>query len=50
MDLLDCLLVFEDRMKIIEDKFFEKHNRDRALKYRRERKNRDVFRALLDEM
>lgn len=50
MDITDCLYIYENKMKKVEDSFFEGFERKRNTRLRKERKNRDVFKALLNDM
>ncbi|KAJ3088809.1 PRP40 pre-mRNA processing factor 40, partial [Quaeritorhiza haematococci] len=50
MDPIDVLTVFEDYMKDVETEYKTVKEKERMSRYRQDRKNRDAFRALLEDM
>ncbi|KAG9284653.1 hypothetical protein G9A89_004695 [Geosiphon pyriformis] len=50
MDMLDFLAVFEEHIKYLEEQDIARQRRAVEAKRRQERKNRDAFRSLLEEL
>lgn len=50
MDMLDFLAVYEEHIRTLERETAEKKKRDAELQTRQQRKNRDAYRALMEEL
>ncbi len=50
MDMLDFLAVYEEHIKSLERETAEKKKRDLEEQARQQRRNRDAYRALMDEL
>jgi pre-mRNA-processing factor 40 len=50
LDMVDVLAVFEDHMKKVEETYHGQFEKIRKEFYRKERKNREAFRALLKQI